>query len=399
MKTRLDWVRRVFRNVGTLLFIVISLFMRVNVVEAGCFEYAFRGPVKCPCNESCNSLNPAENGGWGSEGTAYYNCRMFDFGTEDAAGNTVYELGCFTHDYRCDGSCGGGGGVCPAECRQGSSCGVGYSGASGCSGNGPGGGCKSNQVCCAANSCGGGGGGGTIQCTQPQDCPPGTVKSTTVVASACEPLCGNNAWGTGGSPGTAQSYTGCCDWEETGGGNCVWENCPTKNNPKKLCKVCDPVETWCKRETVTTYTCIPSCTTQNPSTPTLVSPADGANIGGQGVTLDWSAVASWGVACATNRIYQVFVDTVPDPTTIYSSNTESVTTDYFTGNIGETYYWKIRAHNGSVYTDSEVRSFTIVDNQITGTIYIDNTGTCSQGTPGNLGGALVLAVAVRMIVC
>ncbi len=72
------------------------------------------------------------------------------------------------------GGGGGGGSSCPGECRQGSSCGAGYSGASGCSGAGPGGGCKSNQVCCSANSCGGGGGGGTVQCVPPADCPPGT---------------------------------------------------------------------------------------------------------------------------------------------------------------------------------------------------------------------------------
>ena len=200
----------------------------------------------------------------------------------------------------CSGTCnwtggGGGGSSCPGECRQGSSCGVGYSGASGCSGQGPGGGCKTNQVCCSANSCGsGGGGGGSVACVAPQDCPPGTVKSATVKSAVCQPLCGDNAWGTGGSPGTAQSYTECCQWEETGGGNCVWEPCPTKNNPNKICKVCDPVETWCKKETVTTYECIPSCVAQNPSAVTLVTPLDGANIGGTGVTLDWNAVTSWG---------------------------------------------------------------------------------------------------------
>lgn len=207
-----------------------------------------------------------------------------------------------------------------------------------------------------------------MQCVQPQDCPPGTVKSATVTSSACQPLCGDNAWGTGGSPGTAQSYTGCCQWETTGGGNCVWEPCPTKSNPGKVCKVCDPEETWCKRETVTTYECIPSCVTQKPSSVTLSSPTNGARVGGTGVTLDWNAVTSWGVACDTARRYEVFVDTVPTPTTIYGVVGRGVTSDYFMGSIGQTYYWKIRAHNGSVYTDSPVRSFTLVANQITGTV-------------------------------
>lgn len=366
-----------------LLFAVSSALNKVN---AQACDFVFTN-IYTGCDDNCNqTIAPigyqcSWNGSSCRGVTTSWYCRS------DDGGESCYEEGSNVF-IDCSGGGGGGGSNCPAECRQGSSCGQGYSGASGCSGNGPGGGCKTNQVCCAANSC-----SNTpeqIACVEPENCPPGTVKSATVVSSACKPICGNNAWGTGGSPGTAQSYTGCCKWEETGGGNCVWELCPTKNNPNKLCEVCDPVETWCKRETVTTYTCIPSCVTQNPSVPTLVSPANGANIGGQGVTLDWSAVADWGVACATNRIYQVFVDTVSDPTTIYSSNTEGVTSDYFTGNVGETYYWKIRAHNGSVYTDSEVRNFTIVDNQITGTIYIDNNGTCSQGTPGNLGGALGL---------
>ena len=188
----------------------------------------------------------------------------------------------------------------------------------------------------------------------PQDCPPGTIKSATVASSVCDPVCGNNAWGTGGSPGSAQSYTGCCDWGETGGGNCVWEPCPTKNNPSKVCKVCDPVETWCKKETVTTYTCIPSCTPVTPDAPSLVSPADGAELASVSVLLDWSAIGNWGVACDPAYQYEVIVDTVPSPTTIYSVVDDSATSATFTGTLGQTYYWKIRAHNGSVARDSGV---------------------------------------------
>ena len=168
---------------------------------------------------------------------------------------------------------GGGGGVCPSECRQGSACGVGYSPAAGCQGNGPGGGCKSNQVCCSANSCGSGGGGSS--CLPQVNCPPGTVVSGTVASESCaaSTLCGNNAWGTGGAPGSAQAVGECCRWNETGGGNCVWERCPTKNNPDKWCKVCDPVEYTCRENMVYTYECVPSCSAVAPSTPTLVSPS------------------------------------------------------------------------------------------------------------------------------
>ena len=144
--------------------------------------------------------------------------------------------------------------------------------------------------------------------------------------------------------------------------------CGTVSNPTKRCKVCDPVETWCKQETVTTYTCIPSCTAENPHAPTLVSPANGADIAGVSVLLDWSAIADWGVACDPAYQYEVIVDTVPDPTTIYSVVDDSESSATFTGTLGQTYYWKIRAHNGSVSTDSAVRSFTIVDDVITGMV-------------------------------
>lgn len=202
------------------------------------------------------------------------------------------------------------------------------------------------------------------------------------------------------APGSAQTNTGCCKTVESGGGNCEWycgddvmpngKQCGTKNNPNKCCKVCDPVETTCTKYTLTQYECVPSCVTQNPQAPTLISPNNGVNVGGTGVALSWSGIADWGVACSTNNQYQVIVDTASNPTTVYSTVDEGVTTDYFVGTVGQTYYWKIRAHNGSVYTDSAVRSFTFVDNQITGTIYIDADGSCSQGTPGNLGGALSL---------
>ena len=170
----------------------------------------------------------------------------------------------------------------------------------------------------------------------------------------------------------------------------MWEHCPTKSNPDKLCKVCDPVEYICKNETLTTYECVPTCAAENPSVPALVSPLDGADVSGTNATLDWNGVASWGVACTENHQYQVIVDTNPAPTTIYSTVGEGVTLDVFTGTVGQTYYWKVRAHNGTVYTDSEVRSFTLVDNVITGTIYVDSDGTCSQSTPGNLSGVLGL---------
>ncbi len=103
------------------------------------------------CNNRCSDGCPAINGNCeaigGTCGPGLGTCP----GTQVCLYNSV------TMKYACSVGGGGGGGSCPPECRQGSSCGAGYSGASGCSGAGPGGGCKSNQVCCSANSCGGGG--------------------------------------------------------------------------------------------------------------------------------------------------------------------------------------------------------------------------------------------------
>ena len=213
------------------LIVTVSIFASTpSVMAQSCGGGTLTGAqpiLNCPggcnpnvipscCTPSCNGVTLAIE--YCSDYTNEASCNDAGFGGSFTCGT--------------GGSCswggtggGGGGSSCPGECRQGSSCGAGYSGASGCSGSGPGGGCKSNQVCCSANSCGGGGGGGTVQCVPPADCPPGTVKSAVVSSAVCQPICGNNAWGTGGSPGSAQSYGECCKMEETGGGNCVWEPC------------------------------------------------------------------------------------------------------------------------------------------------------------------------------
>lgn len=269
--------------------------------------------------------------------------------------------------------------------------------------------CQFEDYGWAVIPCGGGGGGGgsgcpcgvnlngncrpcDITCTPQVYCPAGWERTSTVVSQTCNAndLCGSNAWGTGGSPGDAQAIGDCCRWETIGGGNCEWVSCPTPANPGKVCKVCDPSEDVCREYTLTTYECVSTCSATNPSSFTLSSPANGAQIANTNVSLLWNAVSSWGTSCAGTNQYQVFVDTNSNPTTVYSTVGEGVTQDVFVGSVGTTYYWKVRANNGSVYTDSEVRSFTIVQNQITGTIYIDNDGTCSQTTPGNLGGTLVL---------
>ncbi len=118
----------------------------------------------------------------GGYGLSVYSCADNYFSCTSTGGQ-----GCYAHSYQCDTPCGSSGSSeCPAECRAGSSCGAGYSEASGCSGNGPGGACKSTQVCCAANSCGSGGGGG-LNCSCGQQ--------ITTVCQKAQIFCNGAVWG------------------------------------------------------------------------------------------------------------------------------------------------------------------------------------------------------------
>jgi len=64
----------------------------------------------------------------------------------------------------------------------------------------------------------------------------------------------------------------------------------------------------------------------------------------------------------------------------------------FVGIEGVTYYWSVVAINGQNSAQSDVWWFRIVDNQVTGTVYLDVGNTCSTGTPWTTGG---ITVALR----
>lgn len=80
---------------------------------------------------------------------------------------------------------------CPAECRQGTACGTGYSPATGCSGSGVSGGCTTAQVCCKNNT--------PPSCGNDTSTPPPCVTSCTRVVDECRNI--STCYGTGSSIG------------------------------------------------------------------------------------------------------------------------------------------------------------------------------------------------------
>ena len=144
--------------------------------------------------------------------------------------------------------------------------------------------------------------------------------------------------------------------------------------------------------------CAAACTVSSPAAVTLASPANGASVSGTSVNLMWSAPTSWGTACPSNsNQYQVYVDNFNPPTTIRSAVADGVTNVNFTGVRGTTYYWKVLASNGQMLNTSPVWSFTILDNQIQGTVYNDPGNTCSQATPWSGGGTVTVGSATGTI--
>lgn len=260
---------------------------------------------------------------------------------------------------------------CPAECRQGSSCGNGYQGASGCSG------CNSNQVCCKANSCGAGGGGGGVGdscssdnqcdsgcCNENQGicgncdgficplakiyCPAGTVRGSTVVASQCESYrCSNNV-------GSAQQMGSCCDFYTPPRECGDWYDCPTPSNPNKVCRDCTQDPPWCNRYNYDTYNCVSTC---NITAPTITSINRNS---ATSATINWTT----GTGGTSQRIYmsqdknQVLnncsLATSPG-CVVNQTGLSAATQTYTTGNVlaaGSVYYINIINDGGASCTAS-----------------------------------------------
>ncbi|MBP9669774.1 hypothetical protein KBD75_00015 [Candidatus Woesebacteria bacterium] len=105
------------------------------------------------------------------------------------------------------------------------------------------------------------------------------------------------------------------------------------------------------------------------------------------VNLQWNAATfSSSASCASE--YRVYIDTANPPTTLHATVASTTTSSAFTGTAGTTYYWRVVAVTGSATTNSEVRSFTILNNQIAGTVYLDTNNNCG-GSGWSTGGVSV----------
>lgn len=226
--------------------------------------------------------------------------------------------------------------------------------------------------CCPVGS--GGGGGANYQCDWGQiDCPPGQVKNVNDYSD----YCGLNTGCPNVGSAQAKIPPGC------GGDICLDRKCWINQNGVEKCKC---LEWGYRRQTIRTYSCTPTgpvCSASGPTAPILTSPANGASFSDIDATLLWNAT-DFGTACTTsNPEYEVYVGESNPPTALDSSMPEGFTPleDTFIGEYGKTYYWFVRANNGEASADSEIRSFSILDNEIAGTIYYDVNNTCSSAVP------------------
>lgn len=145
----------------------------------------------------------------------------------------------------CGGGGGGGGGSCTEQgngCSSDSEC---------CSGR-----CNSSGVCGSATG---------PQCTDltPVDCPPGTVRGSTIVGSQCSSYACNN------SQGSAQEVGACCRWVVIAPRVCgPWTcggPCGTPSNPNRCCRECTEEEIGCGSYTFNQYNCVGLCNATAPS--------------------------------------------------------------------------------------------------------------------------------------
>ncbi len=283
--------------------------MRKILVLALVFVLALLLAPKAAIGQQC--------GGIGNEKNACL-CNPGDESCCETEGSGGYNCGCGDYD------CGGGdtGGSCPGGYDK--------------NGN-----CKT------------GGGGGSNCFNAAVSCPTGTQKTNTLVNTFCshvsEPVIQDLC-----SVGSAQVNTGTC----CSGRNVPNDDCHVTPSGKTVCGS----DFICNGNYIETYSCAPICTATAPSAPTLTGPSDGAVIVNENsqVNLTWNAVSSFGTSCSGGTSqYRVYVTQNVSPPTNWVGTTTG-TTHTFTGTPPTaTYYWFIRAHNGQLFTDSEIRSFTV----------------------------------------
>lgn len=118
--------------------------------------------------------------------------------------------------------------------------------------------CAVNSDCCSGRCSGSRG----ICVNQPTggicnlttiNCPVGTVRGSTIIGSQCENYTCTSYMGS------AQGQGACCNWEP---GDTIcgdWYDCPTKNNPNKVCRDCTTEPDTCKQYSYNQYNCVSTC--------------------------------------------------------------------------------------------------------------------------------------------
>lgn len=218
--------------------------------------------AQCPAGQACMGTTVVDD----EKG-----CEIDDIGGNQVCTQAYGSLGI---QVSCDSSCGYSqyddiclGGTppnCISELRleRGSCCG---------NGGGGGGGGTTGEPCSSNSDCSSG------RCSQrrgicvdPPDssgnecnlgyvnCPPGTIRGSTVVGSQCA---NSNC-----TAGTAQVQGDCCRDVVIAPSTCSdWYDCPTRNNPNKVCRDCTDEETMCIQYTFTQYNCVSVCTATAPT--------------------------------------------------------------------------------------------------------------------------------------
>jgi len=202
-------------------------------------------------------------------------------------------------------------------------------------------------------------------------CTPG--KTTTICKAPCEK-------GTGGNTGIACKNPGGCGgnrssfkrngstcpspWVPCGTttskedcrSTCTYNNCVSNNSCKQVTYKGNP---GCQRISRCNFDS-QCCSNSAPSAPSLTSPGNGSQLSTSTVTLSWNHNNQFGINCGgNNNQFQVFLeagDSTPDNIvcTLNSSTKEC----NVTVSDNQTYFWKVRATNGAVSTDSATWAFT-----------------------------------------
>ncbi len=204
--------------------------------------------------------------------------------------------------------------------------------------------------------------------------PPGSTSDQGCAAAGCPAgtrrICNCTTGGTGGACTPVPGCGGTCggSWSC----NCVTDSsCPTGGGTActpnaERCNGCDRVR--CLSDgtgevIIGAGACCggggETCTATNPVAPTLSSPADGSVLGSNDVTLTWNATSSWGTGCPANNRYNVYLDQSCDAswTSLGTTTSTSIIASDLTW--GQTYCWRVEAHNGSNGAYSSIWDFSI----------------------------------------